>query len=197
MSTTLDVLTVDEARGAINAQGDNATDWLDLMTTAVSTAIDFEYGPMVARMVTELHDGGGAMIVPYSQTVLAVTSVTEYQGLTARALNVEALGTAQQYGYTFSSGVLYRRAGGFGYQFWPGQKNVQLVLSVGRADDTGSVPATVKSAAQITLAHLWDLKNGRGDPQFADSDALTSNKFLFPWRAKELLQPFKLMPAVA
>lgn len=197
MTTATDVLTLEESRGAINAQGANATDWLDQWNTAVSAALDGWCGPVIARPVTEVHDGGSTLIVPYANPVGSVTSVTEYQGVTTRVLTVEALGTTQAFGYSFSNGVIYRRAGGYPTQFWPGSQNVVVVLSIGRCADTASVPAVFKTAAQLTLAHLWDLKNGRGDPQFADSDAFTINKFLFPYRVREMLAPYRLTPSIA
>lgn len=193
MSDVLDVLTVEEARGAINAQGENATGWLDLMTTAVSDALVRECGPIVSTSIVERHDGSTPVIVPAQWPILTVTSLIEYQLQNAVTLVEETPGTTPANGYLIDArrGVIMRRAGGLSFVFWYGQQNIVLTYTAGRAANTAAVPAVFKTAAQLTLAHLWDLKSGRGDPQFADSDAFTSNKFLFPWRVKEMLARYR------
>jgi len=83
---TLDVLTLTEAKEALNLTATQQYDATELPAwiTGVSARLDELVGPVVRRTITgETHDGGGHVIRLRYYPVTAVTSVTEYDGTVA------------------------------------------------------------------------------------------------------------------
>lgn len=152
-----DILTESEAQSAINVTdaGSNAGE-LDLAVSAVSQAIDAACGPVVARTVTEVHDGGSWAIWPHEAPILSVTSVTEFDGTTSTSLTNESSfgtpGTAN--GFVLSDAYrIDRRSGSQAHRFGCGQ--VQVVYLAGRFASTEDVSARWKYAAASILRRLW------------------------------------------
>lgn len=154
---TLDILTESEAQQAVNtADAGSHADELRLAVTAVSQAIDAACGPVVARTVTEVHDGGISSIWPYDAPILSVTSVTEFDGSTSTALTNESVfGTVGgATGFVLSDAYrIDRRSGGRSHYFTHG--HVQVVYVAGRYANTAAVEARWKYAAASILRRLW------------------------------------------
>ena len=205
MAQLTDILTEAEAQAAINVTdaGVHATE-LALAVSAVSQAIDAACGPVVAREVTEVHDGGSSAIWPYESPVLSVTSITEFDGTTSTVLTDEsAFGTVHTAtGFMLSNGYrIDRRSGGYVYRFGPGQ--VQVVYQAGRFATTEDVSARFKYAAAAILRRLWKREGSAWafTPDFySNSDEQTAGSSFF--RAvvpmiDELLPDERKPPAVA
>lgn len=182
----LDILTEGEAQAAINtADAGSHADELGLAVSAVSQAIDAACGPVVAREVTEVHDGGARAIWPYDAPILSVTSVTEFDGTTSTVLtNESTFGTVGgASGFMLSDAYrIDRRSGGKAYCFGSGQ--VQVVYLAGRFATTEDVSARFKYAAASILRRLWK-REGSGwaySPNFyenTDEAAATTGSSFF------------------
>lgn len=198
---TLDVLTLDEAREAIQAKDGTYDTRLQSLLTALSARFDAICGPIVNRTVTERHDGGKCTLLPRQQPIASITSLTEYAQTTSHVLTAEAIGTivADTYLWNSDEGVIYRRQAGYDWQFWPGRRNVSLVMVCGRAADTDSVPARFKEAAAITLAHIWAAERGSGTQTFGAAEGTSpfGPSFAIPKRALELIYDEQATPGIA
>lgn len=171
MADTLDLLTVEEAKRAINkrAVADDQDDVLARHVTAVSRLIDDRCGPVVQRTVTaEVHDGGVGMIRVVRWPVVEYTLVRELVGSTVTPLNQLTFGStldgfvapAWERDPTLFSGALYRRDGGLPKLWSWGPGAVELTYEAGRYEDTESVDARFKDAAGAVLRRLWQREAG-------------------------------------
>ena len=170
MADTLDVLTLDEAKAAINmtAANDQHEGELELFITAVSRRFDELIGPVVNRTVTEYHDGGVSIIWPYQTPVSTVTSLTEWDGSASTVLTADAFGVAGVTdGYLLESSPSYvhgtrliRRSGGTNTYFTTGSRSIQLVYVAGRAATTEDVDSRIKAAAGMVLRRAWKREAG-------------------------------------
>lgn len=161
MATT-DLLTLAEARAAVNVTGTEFDTDLALFVAGVSERIDALCGPVVARGVTgERHDGGAAWVRPRLVPVLDVTAVSEYTGTAALVLVEETLGTAPASAFLFEASPKFapsviRREGGLDSLFPGGYRgNVVIGYTAGRYTDTASVGSKFKVAAAAVLRRLW------------------------------------------
>jgi hypothetical protein len=205
-ATAIDLVSLDEARAALNVQD---VDWsldseLESYITAVSQRLDDLCGPIVKRTVTdEQYPGGGRSIVlrqaPASPTAASeIISVTEYASGTAQTLTAEGLttSTATDYDFDPTTGILHRRStwsdGTFGAQ------RVKVTYLAGRYDDTFSVAPKFKQAAVIMLSHLWRAEQGvGGSSTFGVQEATGIPTFGVPNAVLELLADERRAPAVA
>ena len=207
MADPVDILDESEALAAINSTdpGDH-TGEVAQMVTAVSQVIDAMCGPVVARTVTEVHDGSRATIWPRQAPVLSITSVTEFDGTTQTVLTDESVfGTVGgSSGFILSADGyrIERRSGGSAYRF---ASQVQVVYQAGRYASTTAVDARWKQAAGAIMARLWK-RDGSGwaySPDFyanADESTISSSSMFFRAIAPmvdEFLADQKLPPAVA
>ena len=205
MAEATDILTFDEALEAIGATnvGDNSLA-LERMVSAVSQVIDSMCGPVVAREVTEVHEGSVGAVWLFQPPVLSVTSVSEFDGTTTTALTDEsAFGTVGgTVGFVLSSdgSRIERRSGGYGYSF---ARQVQVTYQAGRYADTDSVGARWKQAAAAILARMWKREGSAWaySPDFyANTDEQATSTGFFRAVAPmvdEFLWDEKLPPAVA
>lgn len=165
----LDILTIDEARDAINVTAGHTSE-IEVMVTAVSRRIDDLCGPVVVRTVTdELHDGGTSGLFLHHYPVASITSVTEYSGGTPTTVTPETTTVAG--GYRLANGVLSRRSS-WGMSRWGSQ--VTVTYEAGRYADTAAVDAKFKMAAGAVLRRLWTREAGawaRGADPFIEAGA--------------------------
>lgn len=166
MSDPLDVLSLPEAREAINSAQCNEAR-LAQYVTAISRRLDELVGPIVERSVTELHDGGWCALRPRQTPVSSITSLTEANGTTTTVLSAETFATAPTDAYLLEQSGSYghdarivRRSGGSDTVFPSGRRNVELVYVAGRATNTGSVDMRFKSTAGAVLRRLWKREEG-------------------------------------
>lgn len=163
---TNDVLSLAEAKSALNLSGTTAYDTeLPGWITGVSRLLDKCVGPVVRRTVTdERHDGGTGVIRTRKYPVYAWTSVTEYEGLTATILTVETNLVQPDSAYlperytpdpTLYSGTLWRRAAGAAMTYPKGTGNVWVTYTAGRYENTEGIAEDFKTAAKLTLMNLW------------------------------------------
>ena len=203
MADTLDLLTLDEAKRAINLPLADTTHDTELAgyITAVSRRIDAMCGPVVIRDVDdEVHDGGLGMVFPRFTPVATITSVVEHASTTATTLTAEtnATKTANDYTVALDGYVVYRRASGSDSTFPEGRSNVVISYTAGRYADTASVDPLFKQAASVFLAHLWRFEQGQGSATFgAFEEGLGIPTFGTPNAVRDLLAGELVGPVVA
>lgn len=159
MATT-DLLTLAEAKEALQITSVTQDALVASWVTAVSDRIDALCGPVVTRAVTERHDGGRPWVEPRLTPVAAVTSVVEVRWTTSVTLTAETDANQPADAYRLETdgrhrAVLWRRVSGVDGVFWPGRQNVVVSYTAGRVADTASVPPLFKRAAAVVLVHLW------------------------------------------
>lgn len=163
---TLDVLSLAEAKLALNLSGTTAHDaelpgWI----TAVSLRLDKLIGPVVRRTVTaEKHDGGNRRIFLRYHPNTSITSITEYAGTVATVLTAETNASKPTDAYlaedyepdpALLSSIVWRRSGDADATFPRGRKNIEVTYVAGRFADTASCDERAKKAAALMLINLW------------------------------------------
>lgn len=179
---TLDVLTLPEARAAINLGASDTSQDAKLppFITAVSRRLDLLIGPIVQRTVNnEAADGGRSYIDLTFSPISSVTSVTEYAGTTGTALSLSSNTSQPATGYLlklnafgFYTGRLYRRSGNADGWFPEGRGNVVTTYVAGRYADTASVDPKYKQAASFMLANLFRREQTPAMPGYAGPEAM-------------------------
>lgn len=203
MADTLDLLTLDEAKRALNIPLADTTQDTEVASyiTAVSRRVDAMCGPVVIRTVTgELHTGGSSMLFPKMAPVATVTSVAEYAGTTATTLAAEtnAAKTVNDYLVGVDGQVIFRRATGGDSIFPVGRSNVVITYTAGRYANTGAVDPRFKQAAAIFLSHLWRFEQGQGSTTFGGpAEGLGIPSFGTPNAVRDLLADELRAPVVA
>ncbi|MER5388372.1 hypothetical protein [Saccharopolyspora sp. NPDC002686] len=163
---TLDVLTLDEGKQALNATRTTASDLeLAAWITAVSQRLDELVGPVVARpVVGEAHDGGRHVVLLTHYPVRSITSVAEYVNGTEVPLAAETHNSTPAASYLLDqyepdrslwSNWLRRRRNGTDALFVPGRSAVVVSYEAGRFDNTAGVDSRFKIAAMLMLKNLW------------------------------------------
>lgn len=161
MADVLDLLTIAEARSAVNLPtGDTSHDTeLELFVTGISGRIDELCGPVVQRTVSgERHDGGGRRVLLDRQHVESVSSVSEWSGTTETVLTEETDASKPSQGFLLDGDIyawVYRRSGDADARFPTGRRNVVVTYTAGRYADTASVGSTFKLAAASVLRRMW------------------------------------------
>lgn len=170
MADTLDVLTLAEAKTAINMTAANTDHDAELAMhiTAVSRLLDRECGPIVQRTVTdELHnDPGDAVTLRYSP-VASIGTVREAFPGDVSTLSAGTFGSSidgyraepDWRGGTLLSGVLERQWQGH-IGAWPCGAQVQVTYTAGRFTNTTTVDARFKDCAGMILRRLWKREAG-------------------------------------
>lgn len=165
MADPLDILTLNEAKSAINLAATNTAHDTELaqFVTAVSRRVDDLCGPVVVRTITgELHDGAGSIILLKQWPVSSVTTIAEWASGTSTALTVETLAAATANDYTVdtSIGAVTRRSSWSTRTFAAGQANVVVTYVAGRYANTAGVDPKFKLAAASVLRRLWKREAG-------------------------------------
>lgn len=156
----LDVLSLPEARLLLHkANPDTATskdEELAVCVAAISRRFDQLCGPIVTRTVTnEAHDGGEAMIVPLYRPVYSISSLVEWSAGASTTLTAESVSASGDYLLDPEISWIYRRSGWSDSTFLSGRRNILLTYVAGRYTSTAAVAAHFKTAARITLQHIW------------------------------------------
>lgn len=182
-----ELISVEDAKDYLRKSGSSTADddQLERLVAAVTGVVESMIGPVGRRTVTETVYPSSGVLLLSTTPVLSLTSVTPYAStpLTVGSLTFGA-----------TSGVVY--PGTYG-SFWA--RSYDVVYVAGRT----SVPAAVGEAALIILNHLWAPQvGGTGGVQVGGVDTsgepfTTGFGFAIPNRAKELLAPYRLTPAVA
>jgi hypothetical protein len=175
MGDTLDVLTLPEAKAELSITATTYDAQLEQMVTAISRRLDDLAGPVVIRTVTaESVNGGNDSILLRYRPVVAVTSITEYSGLTATVLTAETTvaNGFDSYLLDARAGVIYRRTSSYDYRYPRGRFNVVVTYTAGRAATTASVDARFKQAARICLKHLWRAEQTTGSQTYGGLDPM-------------------------
>lgn len=166
---TLDLLTLDEGRTALNDKtGQADATRLAQLITAISRRIDDICGPVVMRDITEEATVNGSQAILRVYPVDSITSLTEYAGTTAQALSAEnfpASTTAYDYALLNggASGLVERRSGGLPVAFGGtvGTGRVLATYIAGRYPTTAAVDPKFKEAAAAILRRVWAREAGR------------------------------------
>lgn len=197
MADTLDVLTLAEAKSALNITNSDQDTEVAIYITAVSRRLDDLCGAIVKRTITdEEYPGGLPQIAlrhaPASDTATTtVSAVTEYSAGTAQALTAETLTASTSYDYAIdaSTGILTRRSTWTDSTF--GNQRVKVTYAAGRYATTAAVDPKFKLAASIMLIHLW--RSGQGFGSTLD----IPQGFAVPNAVIELLSDELQAPVVA
>lgn len=138
-------------------------------------------GPISPTSYTETHYGrSGGPIFLHHAPVIAVQEL----GTPTYAYSVEDLTVDTGMGAIIDTA---------GYAL---RGNLTVTYTAGRA----TVPAAVRLAVLIIVAHLWETQRGAAPLPFGGPDAevpLPGQGFAIPRRAEELLAPFLLAPVLA
>ncbi|MCA1572419.1 MAG: hypothetical protein LC798_19385 [Chloroflexi bacterium] len=209
MADTLDVLTLDEAKRALNIPAADTTFDVEVASyvTAVSRRLDDLTGPIVVRTITnEPHDGGGTYVFPNHTPVLSVTTVTEWLSGTSQVLTAETTAASTTTDY-FLAGVgthgahLRRRSSWSDMVFPWGAGNVVLTYVAGRYATTAAVDPKFKQAAAKMLSLMWRGDQGAGSVTFGaptdEGGTLLGFGFAIPNFVAELLAEERRPPRVA
>ncbi len=176
----LDVITLAEAKQALNLVGTNTTQDVELgaYITAISLRLDALVGPIVKRAITnEARDGGGLTIRTRYYPVDSITSISERPGTVGYPIGPEnfAVTSAYDYDANLAAGIIYRRTSGIDALWAYGRQNVLISYIAGRFVDTASVDPRYKQAAAIFLTHLWRKEQGANPGPFAQQQGPSGN----------------------
>jgi hypothetical protein len=199
MADTLDVITLTEAKNAINIAASDTSQDTELAgyVTAVSRRLDTLCGPIVQRTVSN-----ETYYVSYDQTfidlkvrpVASITSCTEYTWAgDATTLSQETVSVKPNDAYLLDPSPLVpyrlqRRVSGVPYRFYPGG-SVVITYVAGRTDTTANVDPVFKQGATIMLSQLWRREQGVGTQTFGlpDQGGTMIPTFAVPRAVIELL----------
>ena len=164
----------------------NHDDTFDRWISAVSERIDEKCGPVVIRTISnEHHDGGERSIVPRYRPVSSITTIKEYDGVTATTLTAENLAggtvTVDEYRIDPVTSWVHRRSNGSAGTFAP--TRVILTYAAGRYANTAAVSAKFKEAASEMLVRLqkqYGVAWARGGDPFAVNDGIGFFKIIDP-----------------
>ncbi|WP_172384799.1 head-tail connector protein [Streptomyces sp. MNP-20] len=184
------LLTLAEAKAQLNIT-DTANDTeLQAYVDGVTAAIEAHVGPVENRTVTEKHDlsrCGVRQLVLRQTPAVSLTSVSPVLsgGTTYTVASLDLDGP---------TGVVCRLDGGRLYG------PLRVVYVAGR----GTVAPTINLAARIMVQHLWRTQYGAsrglaavgGGDDYSVTEPVGGWGYAIPNRVLELLEPYKLGPAV-
>ncbi|MEU4348305.1 hypothetical protein [Streptomyces sp. NPDC023838] len=184
------LLTLAEAKAQLDIQ--TTADDVELLAyiESLTAVIENLVGPVEPRTVTEtIHGNGSTTMVLGQRPVLSLTSLTP---ILSAGLPLDVAALALDPG----TGELSRLDGRyFGGGPWT------VTYQAGRAD----IPATINVAARILLQHLWRTQYGAsralggvgGGDDYSVNEPVPGWGYAVPNRVLQLLEPYKLPPAVA
>ena len=174
------IVTPADAKAQLNIlSADTSQDTeLTAFIAAATEVVEHITGPVEARQVVEVHDGGQGAIVLREPPVLSVTSVTE-GGVTVPST-----------GYVLSSaGVLYRTPGAWS----TGWNAVTVTYQAGRS----TVPPSIRQAVlELVAVNFRSQQGGNYSPFDSGADAGDQGGqprlgFFVPNRVMQLLDPHR------
>jgi uncharacterized phiE125 gp8 family phage protein len=177
-----DIFTLAQAKKQLNIDAaDTASDdeLSGVYIPAVTAVIENNVGKVINRSVTEVFDGGRAVLLLTSIPVVSITSVTEAGSVLDPA------------GYVVdkNSGVLTRVSGVSAIACLPGIQSVSVLYVAGQAADVTQVAGNVRLAGLIILQHMWETQRPAGGGPFSQGqdDYDPRYSYSIPRRALELL----------
>lgn len=156
-----DILTIDEARTAVNLGGQSSQDaQLGMFVSGITGRIDDLCGPVVIRTVTdEAHDGGDRRIWLDESPVDSVTTVVEWLSTTSNNLTAETNSSKPASGFLLdhagNAAYLIRRSSGSDTRFPAGRRNVVVTYEAGRFASTSAVDGKFKLAVASILRRVY------------------------------------------
>lgn len=195
---TLDILSLTEAKQAVQKTGTTAYDTLlTAWITAMSLRMDRLVGPIVQRTITdEPHDGGWPEIFLRYHPLTSITSVTEYDGTTSRVLTAETPGVQPADAFKtrrYSADPVYlgnevrRRASGAAASFPAGEENVLVTYVPGRFATTSAVDERFKQAGRLMLKNAMRMiEDGTGQVGDYDVPVVAFPTFAVPNAVRDL-----------
>jgi hypothetical protein len=184
------LLTLAEAKAQLDIETTASDTELQVYIEGVTAAIEAHVGPVENRSVTETHDipSGGARVLVLRQTpAVSLTSVT---AILATGTEYDPAGLDLDP----DTGTVRRVDGGRLYG------PLRFTYTAGRGD----VPAAINLAARIMVQHLWRTQFGAsrgmssigGGDDFSVTEAVPGWGYAIPNRVLQLLERYKLPPAV-
>lgn len=183
------IISLADAKAHLNLVSSRDDDELRGWLESVTAAVEHYVGAVVRRTVSETHSlpmAGVRAFVLHHSPVLDITSVANLSGgqaIAAADLHVDP-----------ATGIVRRAAGGL---MWG---PVVVTYTVGRQ----AVPAAVRSAALIILQHLWRTQRGStagpvlgGADDASVAEPIAGIGYAVPYRALQLMEPYRLPPGVA
>ena len=184
------LLTLDEAKAQVDIATSTHDAELQAYVDGVTAAIEAHVGPVENRPVAEVHDvpacGAGVLVLrqtPAVSLASAAAVLTGHAGYDVAGLDLDG-----------ATGTVRRLDGGRLYG------PLRITYTAGR----GTVPATINLAARIMVQHLWRTQYGAsrglagigGGEDFSVNEPTAGWGYAIPNRVLQLLEPYKLAPAV-
>lgn len=200
MTSTIDVVTIDEAKQFLNITVTTFDTELASFITAASQMWINRVGPVGSAAFDEWYDGGVPQIALRHVPIQSVTSVVESYGSTVHYTLTEQVldGSVSMdaWGYTIdtTTGMLTRRATGVAVPFAPGRRNVHVQYSAGYT----AVPEDIKHAVFLLIMHFWQTQRGgsKRPGQGGTDDWRPDFAFTWPSRVEEIAASYRL-PGIA
>ncbi|TXS30730.1 phage gp6-like head-tail connector protein [Streptomyces sp. ms191] len=180
------LLTLAEAKAQLDIESTDHDTELTGYVNALTASIERHVGPVLNRSVAEVLEGRSPTLCLTSVPAVALTSIlpvlTSGQAVDVSSVHLDG-----------ATGIVRRLDGGtFRGGLWT------VTYTAGR----GEIPATIKTAALILLQHLWRTQYGaaRGAGRADDFDVNEPAPgwgYAIPNRVLQLLEPYKIAPAVA
>lgn len=179
-----DIIDLAAAKKQVNIPVEETSDDEELAgyVSGVTRVVERYVGVVIGRSVTDVFDGGGAVVLLRTLPVLSITSVTDSGA------------TVEPSGYRVSkpSGVLTRVAGPSPLPFLPGFQSVEVTYQAGQAANIAEVKeelGDVRLAALLILQHMWDTQRPAAEGPFSQGadDFDPRYTYSIPRRALELL----------
>lgn len=174
-----DIVSLAAAKTHLNMTDTASDAELAGFISAATGVVEQYVGAVINRTVTEVFDGGRAVLMLSHIPVVSITSVTD--GGTAL--------DAGAYKVAGDSGVLSRVSGSALVPLLAGVQSVVVVYVAGQAADTDAVPGNMRMAALIIIQHLWETQRPAAQGPFsqASDDYDPRYSYSVPRRALELL----------
>ncbi|MFD0146210.1 MULTISPECIES: head-tail connector protein [unclassified Streptomyces] len=181
------LVTLAEAKAQLDIDSTDHDDELQRYINALTAPIERHVGPVEDREVAEVIEGRTATLCLSTVPAVSLTSIlpvlTSGQAVAVDTVHLDG-----------AKGIVRRLDGGnFRGGLWT------VTYTAGR----GGIPETIKLAALILLQHLWRTQYGaaRGGSGGADdfdvNEPIVGWGYAIPNRVLQLLEPYKVPPAVA
>lgn len=177
-----DIVALADAKTQLNITDSASDAELAGYISGVTRVVERYVGAVIVRSVTDVFDGGRAVLSLRTIPVLSVTSVTDSGAVVDPS------------GYTVSkpSGVLTRVAGPVPFPFLPGVQSVSVTYQPGQAGDIAAVKANLGDVwlgALIILQHMWETQRPAAAGPFSQGGDDFDPRYTYsiPRRALELL----------
>ncbi|MEV1020704.1 head-tail connector protein [Streptomyces sp. NPDC050264] len=181
------IITLAEAKAQLNLVGDGDDEELQAYIDGITAPIENLVGVVEQREFTETVNGTGRTLCLLKLPAIALVAVTPQ--LTGGA----ALDVGQLH-LDGATGIVQRLSGA---RFHGGPWT--FTYTAGRAEEL----PTIKLAARMLIQHLWRTQTASRGPVLAGGDDFSVTEqvpgfgYAVPNRVLQLLEPYKLPPAVA